>query len=136
MKKFMSLVFAGVAVFTLSACGGGDDDSTSVPKTYKGVEIKFLNDGFIIDGHNEADDFVTLEYCNGDYLYRSGDGHWYGYFRIKNDRINMYDKTSKHGGSYRIDTGNAFLEVGEEYSIDFQNDEIIVDTIIEDVTCD
>jgi len=53
---------------------------------------------------------------------------------LKGDRINMFDYTPT-GGSYRIDTFNNLVEVGERYSIDFHNDEIIVKRITEDLTC-
>jgi hypothetical protein len=39
------------------------------------------------------------------------------------------------GGSYRIDTAIGLLEVGERYDIFEQFDEIIVEEIIEDLSC-
>ena len=138
MKKLMGLFLSGVAVVALSGCGGGSDDSGdgggSGPNTYAEVHVLDLDDGYIIDGHNLAGQEVTFEYCNGKYEYYSGPDHWYGHFGINADRINMWDDTPT-GGSYTIDTGNNLLEVGIEYYIFDQNDEIIVDQITEDLRC-
>ncbi len=141
MKRIMSVIIGGVAVVALSGCGGGGGDNPPVsggggnnPSVNQDVDILDLDLGFIIDGHNDAGEDVTLEYCNGNYEYYSGSGHWYGHFSISGDRINMFDDTST-GGSYRIDTLNNYLEVGEWYSIDFQNDEITVEQITEDLNC-
>ncbi len=136
MKRIMSVIISGVAVVVLSGCGGGggDDAPPSGPQTFNEVDIFDLDSGYIIDGYNDAGEDVTLEYCKGNYEYYSGSGHWYGHFSISNDRINMFDDTPA-GGSYRIDTLNNYLEVGEWYSIDFQNDEITVEQITEDLNC-
>lgn len=141
MNKFMSLALSGVTVIVLSGCGGGSDGDSggdsggsTGPDTFSAVDVLGLDQGYIIDGYNESGEDVTLEYCNGSYDYYSGSGHWYGHFSINADRINMFDDTPT-GGSYRIDTFNNLIEVGEEYSIDFQNDEIIVEQITEDLSC-
>jgi len=143
MKRLMSILLSGTAVVALSGCGGGGGASPnsgggtgggSGPATFSSVDILYLGDGFIIDGYNEAGEDVTLEYCNDSYEYYSGSGHWYGHFNINGDRINMFDDTPT-GGSYKIDTINNLLEVGVEYPIDFQNDEIIVEQITEDLNC-
>ena len=141
MKKIVSIVLAATAVVALNGCGGGGSDTPpagggtgSGPATYLDVDVLDLDNGYIIDGINDAGEYVTLEYCNGEYDYYSGSGHWYGHFSISGDRINMFDDTST-GGSYRIDTYNNLLEVGEWYSIDFQNDEITVEQITEDLNC-
>lgn len=133
MKKFMGLVLAGVAVFALSGCDTGSDGGSG-SATYPDVHVLDLDDGYIIDGRNEAGEYVTFEFCHGNYDYYSGPGHWYGHFSINGDRINMFDDTPT-GGSYRIDTLNNLLEVGIKYYIDFQNDEIIVEQITEDLSC-
>ena len=138
MKKVLSVIVGGVAVMALNGCGGGEspsgDNDPDSPQTFQGIDIIDLDQGYIIDGHNDAGEDVTLEYCKGNYDYYSGPNHWYGHFSIKDDRINMFDDTPT-GGSYRIDTINNYLEVGQWYSIDFQNDEIIVDQITEDLGC-
>ncbi len=137
MKRIMSVIIGGVAVVALSGCGGGSGGGNNNPPVNQdilSVDIVDLDLGFIIDGQNDAGEDVTLEYCNGNYEYYSGSGHWYGHFSISGDRINMFDDTPT-GGSYRIDTLNNYLEVGEWYSIDFQNDEITVDQITEDSNC-
>ena len=139
MKKLMSMAFAGVALVALNGCGssGGDDNAPVEPIgpiTFGAVDVLDLPQGYIIDGYNEAGEDVTLEFCNDDYDYYSGPDHWYGEFFIIDDRINMLDETPT-GGSYRIDTDNYKLEVGEKYYIDFQNDEIIVEQITEDLSC-
>ena len=140
MKKLVSVLVSGVAVVALSGCGGGTDDSigddggANFPQSFNSIDVIYLQDGFIIDGHNRAGENVTLQFCRERYDYYSGPGYWYGHFNINGDRINMFDDTPT-GGSYRIDTYNNFLEVGIEYPIDFQNDEIIVDQITEDLSC-
>ena len=137
-KRLLGLLVSGSMVLALNGCGGGSEGDngggTQPPQTFNDVDILDLELGFIIDGHNDAGELVTLEYCNDNYKYYSGSGYWYGHFNIKGDRINMFDETQT-GGSYRIDTFNNLLEVGVEYSIDFQNDEIIVDAITEDLDC-
>ncbi len=138
MRKFVNVMVSGIAILSLSACGGGSGGdsggSTNPPQSYNQVDVLDLDIGYIIDGYNEAGQDVSLEYCNGSYDYYSGAGHWYGHYNINGDRINMFDDTAT-GGSYRIDTLNNLFEVGREYSIDFQNDEIIVENITEDLTC-
>ena len=139
-KKLMSILVSGVALVALSGCGGGgsdgsaDNGGSNLPQTFGSVDVVYLQDGFIIDGRNRAGEDVTLEYCRDSYDYYSGSGHWYGYFNINGDRINMFDE-SPTGGSYRIDTYNNLIEVNQEYTIDFQNDEIIVEQITEDLSC-
>jgi len=133
MKKIVYTLLLSIAFMVLNGCNSNSDGNSS-PKTFKGVDVAYLKDGFIVDGRNRAGESVTLEYCNNRYTYYSGTGHWYGHFSIKRDRINMFDETAT-GGSYRLDTYNNFLEVGVEYSIDFQNDEIIVAQITQDLNC-
>jgi len=135
MKKLMSMAFAGVALIALNGCGGGGgDDTTPIgPESFDSVDVLDLDDGYIIDGVNQAGEDVTLEFCHGEYDYYSGANiHGFGDFNINGDRVNMFDDD---GGSYRIDTFNNLFEVGEEYTIDFQNDEIIVEQITEDISC-
>jgi len=137
MKKFVNVMVSGIAILSLSAFGGGSDGDSgggSGPATFGSVNVLDLNNGFIIDGRNRAGEDVTLMYCRGGYKYYSGPGFWYGDFGINGDRINMFDQTPT-GGSYRIDTYNNYLEVGIEYFIDFQNDEILVENITEDLAC-
>ena len=137
-KRLLGLLVSGSMVLALNGCGGGsgsgDNGGGQSPQTFSDVNVLDLEQGFIIDGHNNAGESVTLEYCDDNYKYYSGSGYWYGHFNINGDRINMFDDTST-GGSYRIDTLNNLLEVGQYYSIDFQNDEIIVDAITEDLGC-
>ena len=129
------MAFAGVALVALNGCGGGSGDTTATgPESFDRVDVLDLTDGFIIDGYNQAGEDVTLEFCNGEYDYYSGPDHWYGNFSINEDRVNMFDETPT-GGSYRIDTFNYLFEVGQEYTIDFQNDEIEVEQITEDLAC-
>ena len=135
MKKLMSVAFAGVALIALNGCGGGSDSSPTIgPATFDSVDVLDLTDGFIIDGYNQGGEDMTLEFCNGDYDYYSGPDRWYGSFSISGDRVNMFDETPT-GGSYRIDTYNNLFEVGVEYPIDFQNDEILVEQITENLNC-
>ena len=142
MRRVANIAVTGVVLLSLVGCGGGSDgsanngggDGGSYPQSFSSIDVSYLQDGFIIDGYNEAGEEVTLEYCGNRYRYYSGEGYWYGHFSIKEDRINMFDETPT-GGSYRIDTYNYHVEVGIEYSIDFQNDEIIVEQITEDLAC-
>ena len=131
----------GSLVSALNGCGSGgghggssDGGGVQLAQSYAAVDILDLDSGYMIDGYNNAGYDVTFEYYKGDYDYYSGSGHWYSHFSINADRINMFDETST-GGSYRIDTYNNLLEVNEVYSIDFLNDEIIVDAITEDLDC-
>ncbi len=140
MKKLVTVLFSGIVVIALSGCGGGtggnagDEGGANFPQSFDRIDVIYLEEGFIIDGYNGAGETVTLEYCRDRYDYYSGPGHWYGHFNINGDRINMFDDTPT-GGSYRIDTYNNLLERGVEYAIDFQNDEIIVEQITEDLSC-
>jgi len=140
MRRLLWTAVLSSAILALSGCGGGtsdnagDEGGANFPQSFSSIDVIYLQDGFIIDGHNRAGEAVTLEYCRDSYDYYSGPGHWYGHFNINGDRINMFDDTPT-GGSYRIDTYNNFLEVGVEYPIDFQNDEIIVEQITEDLSC-
>jgi hypothetical protein len=143
MKKLLNILVATSAVMALTACGGGGSNGdynggggggSTGPESLYAVDVSNLDQGFIIYGSNRAGESVTLKYCGRNYEYASGSGYWYGHFNINGDRINMFDDTPT-GGSYRIDTGNYTLEVGVEYFIDFQNDEILVDQITEDLYC-
>jgi len=134
-KQWISVVLSGMAAVVLSGCSGGDESGgDNLPQRYMEVDVLDLADGFIIHGYNEANEGVSLLFCGHSYEYYSGTGAWYGHFTINNDRINMFDETPT-GGSYRIDTVNYLLEVGREYTIDFQNDEIIVEEILKDPGC-
>ena len=134
MNQWMSLVVIAIAVFTLSGCGGGSDGGFDPSNRLTQVDVDALKLGYIIDGYNKAGEDVTLEYCNNNYTYYTGPSSFYGHFTINADRINMFDDTPT-GGSYRIDTLNYLLEIGREYSIYVQNDEIIVEQITEDLNC-
>ena len=129
MKKLRSLVFAGIAVFTFSGCGGtsgdggGDDGSGEL---YTTVDIEHLYQGYGMTGYSDDMEDVTLVYCGGQYDYYRGSEHFYGDFNIVDDEIQMYDHD---GGSYIIDTDNYFLEVGEYYYIFDINSDITVESI-------
>jgi hypothetical protein len=139
MNKFINMLFLGLSLLAFSACGSSDSSQTPsienpIIESYPIVNLQDLEDGYIVSGVNDSGQNVTLSFCFDKYDYYSGDSQWYGYYTLNGQRINMFDETPT-GGSYRIDTFNGRLEVGEIYTIDFQNDEIIVESIIDDVRC-
>lgn len=137
MNNFIKMILLGITLLALTACGGSSDNSVAPAieePTYDRVKIENLQDGYIVSGLNDNGENVTLSFCLDNYNYYSGNGHWNGYYTLNRQRINMFDETPT-GGSYRIDTFNGLLEVGEIYTIDFQNDEIIVHSILADSSC-
>ncbi len=140
MKKYSLALVVAMATIVLNGCGGSDGDETyfydeGASQSIESLYLSSLQEGFVLEGHNESDEAVTLRYCGTRYDYYRGTKHWYGHFGIKEERINMFDETST-GGSYRIDTYNGVLEVNVAYPIKFQKDEIIIDRIVEDVSCE
>lgn len=139
MKKLMNLFISGVAVIALSGCGGGSDDGDiNPPSAITEIDILKLNEGYQINGFNYADEEVTLEYCGNEYdYYRADDEEFHGTFNIgdigsdTDVRINMFDDD---GGTYVIDTDDGHLYIDEIYDIDFVNDEIDVESIVE-ISC-
>ncbi len=140
MNKFIQIVFLGLSFLAFTGCGSSDSSSLPpsredpIAQSYDVVDLLDLKDGYIVSGENDSGQNVTLSFCFDDYNYYSGDRQWNGYYRLNGQRINMFDETPT-GGSYRIDTFNGLLEVGEIYTIDFQNDEIFVRSILEDLSC-
>ena len=137
MKKLMSLLLSGVTIIALSGCGGGSDDGSTTPIEITEVDILKLNEGYQINGVNDALEDVT-EYCANEYdYYRGVDEHFLGTFNIgdigadTDVRINMFDDD---GGTYVIDTDDGHLHVGEIYYIDSVSDEIEVESIVE-ISC-
>lgn len=145
MQKIIRLCSSAIAVIALSACGGTSSTSNAeedniievediLPQSYAFVDVLDLDDGYIAKGQNFSGEEVSLGFCLGSYTYNSADESWYGSYSLNGQRINMFDETDT-GGSYRIDTFNSLLEVGEAYTIDFQNDEIIIEEIIDNIAC-
>ena len=140
-NRLMSLVLSGVAIIGLNACGGGGDDGdtgSNLPIEITEVDILDLDEGYQINGVNDANEDVTLEYCANEYdYYRGDDEAFHGTFNIgdigsdTDVRINMFDDD---GGTYVIDTDNGHLHIDEIYDIDFVNDEIDVESIVE-ISC-
>ncbi len=140
MKKLIGLFLSGVAVIALSGCSSDSstgDSSTGGDNEISSVDVLDLQDGYQINGYNDAGQDVILEYCDNTYSYFTGPGAFSGTFAIGNTddeinaRINMFDDD---GGSYRIDTEDGYLRVDEEYDILEQGDEIIVESIVE-ISC-
>jgi len=141
MRKITKIVYSAIALMGLSACGSTTTSNTArepiqepLAKNYDFVELRDLKDGYSIRGTNLDGLAVQLDFCFYKYEYSSGKRQWNGSYAINSDRINLFDETPT-GGSYRIDTITSLLEVGELYTIDFQNDEILVNEILEDLNC-
>ncbi len=134
MKKLMGLFISGVAVLALSGCSS--DSSSTGDNEISSVDVLDLEDGYQINGYNDANQYVTLEYCANRYDYYRGDNEeFHGTFSIGdsdyelNTRINMYD----NGTSYRIDT-DGYLRVNDFYDIYDTIDEIEIESIVE-ISC-
>ena len=131
MKKLMGLFISGVAVLALSGCTadsstGGDDEISS-------VNVFYLEDGYQINGYNDAGQDVTFEYCGNRYDYYRGDNEaFHGRFNInENYTINMYDDSDD--GSYIMDT-DGYLRVNSFYDIYDIADQITIESIVE-ISC-
>lgn len=132
MKKTIHLLLALFALFAFNACGevedelNGDTDNSSITS----VDILNLDDGYVIDGYNSQDENVRLIYCGTGYDYSRGSLSFSGTFNINSTQIiiNMFDSD---GGSYIINTGNGYLEVGQNYDIYDVKYDITVKTIFE-----
>ncbi len=140
MKKLISLLLSGVTIIALSGCGGGSDgggNGSNPPAEITNVDILDLDEGYQINGVNDANEDVTFEYCANEYDYYRDDEHFLGTFNIgdigadTDVRINMFDVD---GGTYVIDTDDGRLNVGEIYDIDFVSDEIEVESIVK-ISC-
>ena len=133
MKKIVSFVIAGVAMIGLSGCNLTNLDGG---KTYTQVNIQDLTDGYLINGDDGSYKTIELSYCGNTYeLYHEGTT-FTGTFNVKSstETINMFQKNPKKA-SYRIDTVNGFLEVGEKYTVKFNGYDITVTSIRKDSLC-
>lgn len=115
MKKFMSLVLAGVAVFALSGCGGGGDGEESPVNS---VNIADLEDGYGIDFLDDDEGGAYISFCNGEYTVWDG--------QVKEDSGDaVVDGTtlelvSDGGGIISIETAGPtpnVLQVGRIYEV-------------------
>ena len=133
----MSLLLSGIAIIALSGCGSSSSTESNPPIEITEVDILNLDEGYQINGVNNADEDVTFEYCANEYDYYRDNDHFLGTFNIgdigadTDVRINMFDDD---GSSYRIDTDNGRLHVGKIYYIDFVSDEIEVESIVK-ISC-
>jgi hypothetical protein len=140
MHKTTKILSVAIAMIGLSACGDTIPErereaiQDPTPRSYEFVKLSDLKDGYSVRGTNLNGLEMRLDFCLYRYDYTSGKRSWYGSYGINSDRINLYDETPT-GGSYRIDTITSVLEVGELYTIDFQDDEILVEEILEDLDC-
>ena len=129
----MSLVFAGVAVFALSGCGGGSDDNNNgSDPTYEDVYLTELNEGYSIKGYSDQNEDVELIYCNNEYTYYRDNDTFTGTFFIDDDEVEMSDD---NGGAYVlvVDTydndGESILNNGETYACPGLGRDLTVDEI-------
>jgi len=129
MKKLMGLFISGVAVLALSGCSS--DSSSTGDNEISSVDVLDLEDGYQINGYNDANQYVTLEYCANRYDYYRGDNEeFHGTFNINaSDTINMYD----NGASYIIET-DGYLRVNSFYDIYDIADQITIESIVE-ISC-
>jgi hypothetical protein len=140
MNKTTRILYLAMATIGFTACGDTISERERDPiedptaQSYAFVELSDLKDGYSIRGTNLDGLEMKLDFCFFKYDYSSGKRNWHGSYSINSDRINLFDETPT-GGSYRIDTITSLLEVGELYTIDFQDDEILVEEILEDLDC-
>jgi len=137
---------SGSMVLALNGCGGGSGSGDNgggdngggdiqPPQAVTLLNILDLDMGYVIEGTSSYGNDVVLSYCKGKYDYERIPGsHYRGGFNITyNDTtISMLDND---GGSYRIDTGTGYLEVGEYYDIYDVADDITITNIYEDINC-
>jgi len=127
MKNIIRLLLALFAVFALNACGAAGNALTG-NTDLKSVDINNLQDGYVINGYNNANQDIQLIYCRNTYSYYRGNKTFKGRFSIANGgiKLDMYDND---GGSYFIQT-DGYLYVGKYYSINYVSDEISITSII------
>ena len=129
MKKFMSLVLVGVAVFALSGCGGGGDGEESPVNS---VNIADLEDGYGIDFLDDEGG-AYISFCNGEYTIWDG--------QVEEDSgVAVVDGTtlelvSDGGGSSSLETAGPtpnVLQVGRTYDVtgDEESFSVEVDWIV------
>ncbi len=125
MKKFTKLVLSVVASFTLVSCGGGLDGSDS---DYSGDSSYNNNDStsnnsnslsvYNLAGYSIVDsDGYYIDFCSDGsvYYYLNSNGSHNGdYNVVHGTKVDFYDNA---GGTYAIETGNGYFEVGETYEV-------------------
>jgi len=125
MKKMIGLAVGAVAMVVLSGCQPSNGGST-VNK----VDILDLTDGYVIEGTDQDNKDVELDFCGNRYVLYHDGADFSGTFSIGDSdyRINMFQK-SPTTGSYRIDTDNGFLWKNSTYEIKYNGYDISIDTI-------
>ena len=123
MKKFMSILFAGVAVIALSGCGGGGSSDSEIYS----VDILDLRTGYIVTGINDINDVVELVFCGNnydEYINYSSTTTDFGTFVVDDKYI---DFSSSLFNNYYIDTTptDYNLLVGDIYDIYITNNDYI-----------
>jgi hypothetical protein len=131
-KKLFGLLLSGSMVLALSGCGGGGGggDEPQIPNTeIESININNLYEGYEISGVNNLNEMITLLYCpDGHYEYYRNSESFTGDFNIVYDEIQMIDD---NGGSYVIETGDNYLEVGEVYPCDSLGRDLEINSIVE-----
>ena len=119
MRKIIGLVIGIVAMAALSGCSGTGQGSDGVVSLDK-VDITELDYGYEILGDGSSGKEVSIEFCDGRYVYRR-DGAFIeeGDVNIVDGRIELskIDMLPDNGGSYAIETDTGYLQVGDDYEI-------------------